>query len=172
MLTNFHTIQKRIEYLIRLEDEKDKGKLAVLTKKEGLRKEEELERLNRNFGGVKEMNRVPGALFIVDIGQEKIAVEEARKMNIPIVALVDTDCDPDLVDYPIAANDDAIRSINLVSNRISDAVIEGMARRELQTSDVDSGAEENNTDTISTSETEIESVVDDSVLDSTSDPEV
>ncbi len=172
MLTNFHTIQKRIEYLIRLEDEKDKGKLAVLTKKEGLRKEEELERLNRNFGGVKEMNRVPGALFIVDIGQEKIAVEEARKMNIPIVALVDTDCDPDLVDYPIAANDDAIRSINLVSNCISDAVIEGMARRELQTSDVDSGAEENNTDTISTSETEIESVVDGSVLDSTSDPEV
>ena len=83
MLTNFHTIQKRIEYLIRLEDEKDKGKLAVLTKKEGLRKEEELERLNRNFGGVKEMNRVPGALFIVDIGgaaRLKVCVAEGPEI--------------------------------------------------------------------------------------------
>ena len=175
MLTNFHTIQRRIEHLIRLEDEKDKGTLAVLTKKEGLKKEEELGRLNRNFGGVKKMNRIPGAIFIVDIGQEKIAVEEGRKMNIPIVALVDTDCDPDLVDYPIAANDDAIRSINLVANYISDAVIEGMTRRELQVSSIDTESQENNADIVdadTSQEAEIESGVDNRVLDSSSEPEV
>ena len=132
MLTNFSTIQKRIDYLINLETEKDKGLFSVLTKKEGLKKQEELDRLNRNFGGVKNMKNLPGALFVVDIGLENIAVEEARKMNIPIVAMVDTDCDPDLVDYPIAANDDAIRSISLTVNCMADAVIEGMARREQQ----------------------------------------
>ena len=132
MLTNFSTIQKRIDYLINLEAEKDKGLFSVLTKKEGLKKQEELDRLNRNFGGVKNMKNLPGALFVVDIGLENIAVEEARKMNIPIVAMVDTDCDPDLVDYPIAANDDAIRSISLTVNCMADAVIEGMARREQQ----------------------------------------
>ena len=124
MLTNFSTIQKRIDYLINLETEKDKGLFSVLTKKEGLKKQEELDRLNRNFGGVKNMRNLPGALFVVDIGLENIAVLEARKMNIPIVAMVDTDCDPDLVDYPIAANDDAIRSISLTVNC--------MARREQQ----------------------------------------
>ncbi len=132
MLTNFSTIQKRIDYLINLEAEKDKGLFNVLTKKEGLKKQEELDRLNRNFGGVKHMKNMPGAIFIVDIGLENIAVLEARKMNIPIVAMVDTDCDPDLVDYPIAANDDAIRSISLTVNCMADAVIEGMARREQQ----------------------------------------
>tara|TARA_B100001750_G_scaffold245032_1_gene263707 strand:- start:595 stop:1518 length:924 start_codon:yes stop_codon:yes gene_type:complete len=132
MLTNFSTIQKRIDYLINLETEKDKGLFSVLTKKEGLKKQEELDRLNRNFGGVKNMRNLPGALFVVDIGLENIAVLEARKMNIPIVAMVDTDCDPDLVDYPIAANDDAIRSISLTVNCMADAVIEGMARREQQ----------------------------------------
>ena len=132
MLTNFSTIQKRIDYLINLETEKDKGLFSLLTKKEGLKKQEELDRLNRNFGGVKNMRNLPGALFVVDIGLENIAVEEARKMNIPIVAMVDTDCDPDLVDYPIAANDDAIRSISLTVNCMADAVIEGMARREQQ----------------------------------------
>ena len=175
MLTNFHTIQRRIEHLIRLEEEKDKGTLAVLTKKEGLKKEEELGRLNRNFGGVKKMNRIPGALFIVDIGQEKIAVEEGRKLNIPIVALVDTDCDPDLVDYPIAANDDAIRSINLVANYISDAVIEGMTRRELQVSSIDTESQENNAEIVdadTSQEAEIESGVDNRVLGSSSEPEV
>ena len=132
MLTNFSTIQKRIDYLINLETEKDKGLFNVLTKKEGLKKQEELDRLNRNFGGVKNMRNLPGALFVVDIGLENIAVLEARKVNIPIVAMVDTDCDPDLVDYPIAANDDAIRSISLTVNCMADAVIEGMARREQQ----------------------------------------
>ena len=129
MLTNFPTIQSRIDYLVRLEERKARGGFSLLTKKEAMKLEEEVERLNRNFGGVKEMTRLPGALFIVDIGREKIAVEEGRRMNIPIVALVDTDGDPDLIDYPIAANDDAIRSINLVTARIGEAVMEGLNRR-------------------------------------------
>jgi small subunit ribosomal protein S2 len=129
MLTNFPTIQGRIDYLVRLEERKAQGGFRVLTKKEALKLEEEVQRLNRNFGGVKEMTRLPGALFVVDIGREKIAVAEGRRMNIPVVALVDTDGDPDLVDYPIAANDDAIRSIALVTARMADAVIEGMNRR-------------------------------------------
>ncbi len=129
MLTNFPTIQGRIDYLVQLEERKARGAFNLLTKKEALKLEEKVQRLNRNFGGVKEMTRLPGALFVVDIGREKIAVAEGRRMNIPIVALVDTDGDPDLVDYPIAANDDAIRSIGLVTSRIADAVIEGMNRR-------------------------------------------
>jgi small subunit ribosomal protein S2 len=129
MLTNFPTIQGRIDYLVRLEERQAQGDFNLLTKKEALKLEEKVEKLNRNFGGVKEMTRLPGALFIVDIGREKIAVAEGRRMNIPIVAVVDTDGDPELVDYPIAANDDAIRSIGLVTSRMADAVLEGMNRR-------------------------------------------
>jgi small subunit ribosomal protein S2 len=129
MLTNFPTIQGRIDYLVQLEERKARGAFNLLPKKEALKLEEKVQKLNRNFGGVKEMTRLPGALFVVDIGKEKIAVAEGRRMNIPIVALVDTDCDPDLVDYPIAANDDAIRSVGLVTSRMADAVMEGMNRR-------------------------------------------
>lgn len=129
MLTNFPTIQGRIDYLVQLEERRARGAFSLLPKKEALKLEEKVQKLNRNFGGVKEMTRLPGALFVVDIGKEKIAVAEGRRMNIPIVALVDTDSDPDLVDYPIAANDDAIRSIGLVTSRIADAVVEGMHRR-------------------------------------------
>ena len=128
-LTNFPSIQGRIDYLVRLEERRAKGGFALLTKKEALKLEDEVQRLNRNFGGVKEMTTLPGALFVVDIGREKIAVAEGRRMGIPIVALVDTDGDPDLVDHPIAANDDAIRSISLVTARISYAVMEGLRRR-------------------------------------------
>ena len=128
-LTNFPSIQGRIDYLVRLEERRAKGGFNLLTKKEALKLEDEVQRLNRNFGGVKEMTTLPGALFIVDIGREKIAVAEGRRMGIPIVALVDTDGDPDLVDYPIAANDDAIRSISLVTARIAYAVTEGLRRR-------------------------------------------
>ena len=128
-LTNFPSIQGRIDYLVRLEERRAKGGFNLLTKKEALKLEDEVQRLNRNFGGVKEMTTLPGALFVVDIGREKIAVAEGRRMGIPIVALVDTDGDPDLVDYPIAANDDAIRSISLVTARIAYAVTEGLRRR-------------------------------------------
>ncbi|MFH1560153.1 MAG: 30S ribosomal protein S2 [Chloroflexota bacterium] len=141
-LTNFTTIQSRIDYLVRLEERKARGAFGLLTKKEALKLEEEVQRLNRNFGGVKEMTRLPGALFVVDIGKEKIAVAEGRRMNIPIVALVDTDGDPDLVDYPVAANDDAIRSIGLITARIADAVIEGMHRRRELASAVPEQAQE------------------------------
>ena len=129
MLTNFSTIQGRIDYLVRLEERKEKGGFNLLTKKEALKLEDEIQRLTRNFGGVKEMTKLPGALFIVDIAREKIAVAEARRMGIPIVALVDTDGDPELVDYVIPGNDDAIRSIALIAGRIASAALEGCGLR-------------------------------------------
>ena len=127
--TNFSTIQSRIDYLVQLEERKLKGQLQLLPKREALKLEEQIQRLNRSLGGIKAMTKLPGAIFVVDIGKEKIAVAEARRVGVPIVALVDTDCDPDLVDQPIAGNDDAIRSIRLITQRIADAVLEGMNRR-------------------------------------------
>jgi small subunit ribosomal protein S2 len=124
-LTNFHTIQTRIDHLVRLEDSKAKGEFARLTKKEALKLETQMEKMERYLGGFKEMTELPGALFLVDIGKEKIAVAEARRIGIPIIALVDTDCDPALIDWPIPGNDDAIRSIRLVCSQIADAAIEG-----------------------------------------------
>ena len=126
--TNFTTIQKRIDYLVQLEERKLKRQFQVLPKREAQKLEEEIVRLNRYLGGIKEMTRLPGAIFIVDIGKERIAVAEARRVGVPIIALVDTDCDPRLVDYPIPGNDDAIRSIRLVSKKVADAVIEGRQR--------------------------------------------
>ena len=128
-MTNFRTIQARIDYLVKLETDKEKGQFSVLPKKEGLKLEESIARLNRFFGGIKEMTQLPGALFVIDIGKEAIAVAEARRVGVPIVALVDTDCDPTLVDYPIPGNDDAIRSIRLVTGRMADAFLEGSNRR-------------------------------------------
>lgn len=128
-LTNFRTIQSRIDYLVRLETAQAKGEFGRLPKKEALKLEETIARLNKYLGGIKEMTQMPGALFVVDIGKEAIAVAEARRMGVPIVALVDSDCDPDLVDYPIPGNDDAIRSIRLITSRIADAIIEGNRRR-------------------------------------------
>lgn len=130
MLTNFVTIQGRIDYLVRMEDKKDRGELDYLTKKEKMKVEKEIAKLNRLMGGFKEMIKLPGALFIVDPSKEKIAIAEARKMNIPIVAMVDTDCNPINIDYPIPSNDDAIKAIKLVCGRIADAVLEGKAIKE------------------------------------------
>ena len=129
-LTNFHTIQSRIDHLVQQEERRLKGDFARLPKKEALKLEERIAKMNRLLGGIKEMTRLPGALFIVDIGKEKIAIAEARRVGVPIVALVDTDCDPQLVDYSIPGNDDAIRSIRLVTGQIADAVIEGTNRRQ------------------------------------------
>ena len=129
MLTNITTIQSRINHLEKLEEQQSKGMFELLSKKEALKLEEQIQRLNKNFGGVKDMKNLPGVLVVVDIGKEKIAVAEARRLKIPIVALVDTDGDPDLIDYPIAANDDAIRSINLITSIMADGVREGVARR-------------------------------------------
>jgi small subunit ribosomal protein S2 len=129
-LTNFFTIQSRIDYLVRLEDAKARGEFEVLPKKERLQKEEEIARLNRYLGGIKEMTSLPKAVFIVDTTKENIAVAEALRMDIPIVALVDTNCNPDVIDYPIPSNDDAIRAIKLITGRIADAVLEGLTARE------------------------------------------
>ena len=125
IITNFQTIQSRIEYLVRLEDRRAKGELARIIKKEALKLARQEEKMNRYLGGFKEMTTVPGAMFVIDVGREKIAVAEARRMGVPIVALVDTDCDPDLIDHPIPGNDDAIRSIRLVTSHIANAAIEG-----------------------------------------------
>lgn len=129
-LTNFQTIQSRIDHLVRLEDSRARGEFERLPKKEQLRIDEEIERLNRHFGGIKEMTRLPGAVFIVDPTVERIAVAEARRMHIPIVAMVDTNCNPDEIDYPIPSNDDAIRAVKLMASRIADACIEGANLRE------------------------------------------
>ena len=125
MLTNFQTIQKRIKRLKQLEQMEQDGTFGVLTKKEVLALRHEMERLEKFLGGIKEMNRLPGALYVVDPRKERIAVAEARKLNIPIVAIVDTNCDPDEIDYVIPGNDDAIRAVRLLTGRMADAVIEG-----------------------------------------------
>ena len=128
-LTNFKTIQSRIDYLVQLESRKEKGEFDLLTKKESLKLEETIAKLTRYLGGIKEMTEMPGAIFVIDVGKETIAVAEARRVGVPVVALVDSDCDPDMIDYPIPGNDDAIRSIRLVTSRIADAIIDGTNRR-------------------------------------------
>ena len=125
VLTNFATIQARIDYLVRLEDQKARGDLERLPKKEVLKLEEEISRLNRLMGGFKEMTSLPNALFIVDPIKERIALAEAKRVGIPVVAIVDTNCNPNEIDHPIPANDDAIRAVKLICSKIADAVIEG-----------------------------------------------
>jgi small subunit ribosomal protein S2 len=125
VLTNFATLQARIDYLVRLEDQKARGDFERLPKKEAQKLQEEIERLNRTMGGFKEMTKLPDVLFIVDQTKERIALAEAKRMGIPVVALVDTNCNPKEIDYPIPANDDAIRAVKLMCSKIADAVIEG-----------------------------------------------
>jgi len=134
-LTNFKTIQKRIDYLVDLETRRDQGDFAILTKKESLKIDEKINKLNKNLSGIKEMTEMPGAMFIIDVGREEIAVAEANRVGIPIVALVDSDCDPDLIDHPIPGNDDAIRSVRLITGRMSDAIIGGHHQRNAEQSD-------------------------------------
>ncbi len=129
-LTNFGTMRERIGHLQDLERRKERGEFALLTKKEALKREEEINKLNRQMGGVKTMTRLPDVLFIVDPGKEAIAVAEGRRIGIPIVAINDTDCDPNLIDHPIPGNDDAIRSVRLMTGKLADAVIEGMTNRQ------------------------------------------
>jgi small subunit ribosomal protein S2 len=125
MLTNFYTIKKSIEKLKKIESMKEDGTLERLPKKEVAALEKERAKLEKNLLGIKDMPSIPGAIFIVDPKKERIAVAEARKLSIPIVAIVDTNCDPDEVDYVIPGNDDAIRAIKLITSKIADAVIEG-----------------------------------------------
>ncbi len=127
MLTNFATIQARIDHLVRLEDQQSRGEFGRLTKKEIMKISEEIEKLNTQMGGIKEMTSLPNALFLVDPTKESIALAEAKRMGIPAVAIVDTNCNPDVIDHPIPANDDAIRAIRLICGKIADAVLEGKA---------------------------------------------
>ena len=123
-LTNFAAIQSRIDYLVRLEDQQTKGEFAHLPKKEATNLIEEITEMNNALGGIKEMTSLPDALFIVDPCKERIAIAEAQRVGIPIVAMVDTNCNPDEVDAPIPANDDAIRAIKLIVSKMADAIIE------------------------------------------------
>ena len=128
-LTNFRTIRQRIDYLLGLERRQELGEFSRLLKKEALGLQREIEKLNRKLGGLKEMRRLPSLVFIADVRREAIAVKEANKLGIPIVAMVDTNCDPDPIDYIIPANDDAIRAIKLISSKVADAVLEGQQIR-------------------------------------------
>ena len=125
VLTNFATIQTRIDQLVRLEDQKVRGDFERLPKKEAQKLEKEILRLNRLMGGFKEMTSLPNALYIVDPTKERIALAEAKRMGIPVVAIVDTNCNPNEIDYPIPANDDAIKAVKLMCNKIANAIIEG-----------------------------------------------
>lgn len=129
MLTNFHTIRKRVDRLSEIEQLRDAGQLDMLPKKEQAKILDELARLEKYLGGIKTMNRLPGAVYVVDTRKERNAVLEARKLRIPLVAIVDTNCDPDEIDYPIPGNDDAIRAVRLITNRIAEACLEGLEER-------------------------------------------
>lgn len=125
MLTNYSTVKKSIERLKKIETMKEDGTYTVLTKKEVNELEKEKEKLEKNLSGIKDMKTLPDAVFIIDPRKEKIAVEEAKRLAIPIVAVVDTNCDPDDADYVIPGNDDAIRAIKLISTKMSSAILEG-----------------------------------------------
>jgi len=136
MLTNFKTIRRRIDRLNQLNDMEKNGIFDVLPKKEVIKLKGEMEKLEKYLGGIKNMKRIPGALFIVDPRKEKNAILEARKLGIPVVAIVDTNCDPDEVDYVIPGNDDAIRAVKLISAKIADAIMEGKQGESLTVSEV------------------------------------
>ena len=125
MLTNFGTIQTRIQRLKDLEKMEEDGTFEILPKKEVILLKKEMAKLERNLGGIKDMNELPGVIFLVDPKKEKIAILEAKKLGIPVVGLVDTNCNPEELDYPIPGNDDAIRAVKLIADVMANAVIEG-----------------------------------------------
>ncbi len=136
-LTNWRTIRQRIDYLLQLEKQQARGEFSRLVKKEALKKEKEIVRLNKRLGGLKNMTRLPNLIFITDIRREDIAVKEANVLGIPILAMVDTNCNPDPIDYIIPSNDDAIRAIRLMSSKIAEAVLEGKAIRAEEEAEAD-----------------------------------
>ncbi len=143
MLTNFRTIQTRIARLKELEAMFEDGTVAQYTKKEAILLKRELDKLEKNLGGIKDMKKLPGAIFVIDSKKEEIAIAEARKLNIPVVATVDTNCDPDLVDFPIPANDDAIRAVKILAAKMADAVLEGrQGQQEADEAPAEAAAEE------------------------------
>ena len=128
-LTNWRTIRDRIDHLKDLETRREAGEFTLLTKREALMRDREIEKLNIRLGGIKEMDKLPGAVFVIDVDNETTAVREADRLGIPIIAVLDTNSNPDLVDYVIPANDDAIRAIRLMTSKIADAALEGLALR-------------------------------------------
>jgi len=128
-LTNWRTVRERLETMKRLERQRDEGVFDRLTKKEQLLLDRKIDKLHLRFGGIRNMTRLPDILYVVDVRREVTAVKEANILNIPVIALVDTNCDPDPIDYVIPANDDAIRAIRLLTSKIADAVLEGIALR-------------------------------------------
>ncbi len=142
-LTNFKTIRKRIDRLTELEAMEQNGSFDVLPKKEVVLLRKEMEKLNKNLGGIKEMTEIPDVIFLVDPKKEHIAVKEARKLNIPIIGLVDTNCDPNDVDYVIPGNDDAIRAVKLITDVMANAIIEGKQGESLDSDDTQAMEEEN-----------------------------
>ena len=125
MMTNFKTIQKRIERLAQINKMEEEGTFDLLPKKEVINLKAQRDKLEKYLGGIKDMKKLPGALFVVDPRKEKIAIAEAKKLGIPVVAIVDTNCDPEEVDYVIPGNDDAIRAVKLIASTMADAIIEG-----------------------------------------------
>ena len=138
MLTNFKTIRKRIDRLNQLNAMEADGTFDVLPKKEVIKLKKEMEDLEKNLGGIKNMKKIPGAMFVVDPRKERNAILEAKKLGIPVVAIVDTNCDPDEVDFVIPGNDDAIRAVKLIAAKIADAIIEGRQGEQLSPEAVES----------------------------------
>lgn len=164
MLTNFVTISKRVKYMEELEAQEADGRMALLPKKEQILKRKELAKLQTNLNGIRNMKRTPDAVFIIDTTREEIAVHEARRLNIPIVGTLDTNSDPDDVDFGIPANDDAIRSVTLLCNFIADAVIAGtgaqVSAEEMEQADDVKGEE-----TMQNTEVQVSDVMDEAVAD-------
>ncbi len=142
MMTNFKTIRRRIDRLAQLRKMEEDGTFDLLPKKEVIKLNLEIEKLEKFLGGIKDMKKLPGALFVVDPRKEKIAVSEAKKLGIPIVAIVDTNCDPDDIDYVIPGNDDAIRAVKLIAGAVASAVIEGRQGEETAAAEKTETAEE------------------------------
>ncbi len=142
MLTNFKTIKKRIARLYQLKKMSEDGTMDLLPKKEVLKLQLEEERLEKFLGGIKEMKEIPSALFVVDPRKEKNAIAEAHKLGIPVIAIVDTNCDPEEADYPIPGNDDAIRAVKLIVSTIGNAIIEGKQGEQFSTSEADDASAE------------------------------
>ena len=132
MMTNFKTIKRRIDRLFQLHAMEEDGTFDLLPKKEVLKLRGEMEKLEKYIGGIKNMKKLPGALFVVDPKKEKIAIAEAKKLGIPVVAIVDTNCDPEEVDYAIPGNDDAIRAVKLIAQTMSNAIIEGRQGEQME----------------------------------------
>ena len=141
MLTNFKTIRKSIQRLKQIEKMGEDGTFDLLPKKEVLKLKHEQEILEKNYGGIKEMNRLPAVMFVVDPKKEKIAIAEAKNLGIPVVAIVDTNCDPDEIDYPIPGNDDAIRAVKLISETMASAVLEGRQGEQVEDAAAEQTAE-------------------------------